>query len=616
MNREERCKVELLAPARDADIARAAIDCGADAVYMGAPAFGARQAAGNSIADIARAADYAHLYGARLYATLNTLVFEDELKRAEETAREVIAAGADALIIQDMAYMEMGLEGVEFHASTQTFNATPEKVRFLGRAGFSRVILERALSLAEIEAIHTAADVELECFVHGALCVCCSGRCYMSRTMSQRSGNRGDCMQACRLSYDLCDRYGKELVRGKHLLSLKDLNLSDRIGPMLDAGVTSFKIEGRLKGNAYVKNTVAWYRRRLDEEMAAREGFRRSSSGISSPQFDPDITRTFSRGYTHYFFDGKCPRVSTPDTPKATGKFIGRVTLSGSGWVETDGTEEIAAGDGLCFMTGEEFAGTNVNRVENGRIFFNRNITLSAGTVVYRNYDCRFEAMLERSRAKRTIRVSATVTLGKGEISALFRDEDGFEAAASCVCDNGSARDPVRMAESIRMQLSRSGDTVFEVAKVVLSQPAASTSGNDMPFVKMSQLNALRREGLEKLLHRRMERVPEINRKAPDSRALYPSGELFADDNVTNSLAERFYLRFGARPVEQSRELSASLRGVTVMKTPFCIRRENAMCPKEGKDGAASPLWIRHGRYAYRLEFDCSRCSMSVIYEG
>ena len=316
-------KIELLAPARDLRSARAAIDCGADAVYMGGPRFGARQAAGNSVADIAAVAEYARRFGVRVYVTLNTLLFDDELADAERIARQVVEAGADALIVQDMAYLEMELEGVELHASTQTFNASPEKAAFLADCGFSRVILERNLSLEEIRRIRAATDVELECFVHGAICVCYSGRCYMSRTMSPRSGNRGDCMQACRLPYDLLDAAGNVLMAGKHLLSVRDMDLSGRLGDLLDAGVTSFKIEGRLKDEAYVRNVVAWYRTRLDREIAARPGLVRASEGQSDPGFEPDLARTFSRGRTEYFFDGRRARVSTPDTPKAVGGLPG-----------------------------------------------------------------------------------------------------------------------------------------------------------------------------------------------------------------------------------------------------------------------------------------------------
>ena len=497
-------KIELLAPARDLRSARAAIDCGADAVYMGGPRFGARQAAGNSVADIAAVAEYARRFGVRVYVTLNTLLFDDELADAERIARQVVEAGADALIVQDMAYLEMELEGVELHASTQTFNASPEKAAFLADCGFSRVILERNLSLEEIRRIRAATDVELECFVHGAICVCYSGRCYMSRTMSPRSGNRGDCMQACRLPYDLLDAAGNVLMAGKHLLSVRDMDLSGRLGDLLDAGVTSFKIEGRLKDEAYVRNVVAWYRTRLDREIAARPGLVRASEGQSDPGFEPDLARTFSRGRTEYFFDGRRARVSTPDTPKAVGGFVCRVARSGPGWFELQGGEAFAPGDGICFMYGGRLAGTNVNGTEGGRVQLNKEWKLPAGTEIYRNYDRRFSARLEGARARRSVRVSVTVSFDEGAVSAEFRDGDGCSATASVVCGNGAAREPEKVLEMLRTQLVRSGDTMFDVAEVCFADGMEG-----VPFVRVSEANALRREGLEALLRHRTERRTE-----------------------------------------------------------------------------------------------------------
>ena len=512
-------KIELLAPARDLRSARAAIDCGADAVYMGGPRFGARQAAGNSVADIAAVAEYARRFGVRVYVTLNTLLFDDELADAERIARQVVEAGADALIVQDMAYLEMELEGVELHASTQTFNASPEKAAFLADCGFSRVILERNLSLEEIRRIRAATDVELECFVHGAICVCYSGRCYMSRTMSPRSGNRGDCMQACRLPYDLLDAAGNVLMAGKHLLSVRDMDLSGRLGDLLDAGVTSFKIEGRLKDEAYVRNVVAWYRTRLDREIAARPGLVRASEGQSDPGFEPDLARTFSRGRTEYFFDGRRARVSTPDTPKAVGGFVCRVARSGPGWFELQGGEAFAPGDGICFMYGGRLAGTNVNGTEGGRVQLNKEWKLPAGTEIYRNYDRRFSARLEGARARRSVRVSVTVSFDEGAVSAEFRDGDGCSATASVVCGNGAAREPEKVLEMLRTQLVRSGDTMFDVAEVCFADGMEG-----VPFVRVSEANALRREGLEALLRHRTERRTERHPARAAAGCRYPYG--------------------------------------------------------------------------------------------
>ena len=604
-------KIELLAPARDLRSARAAIDCGADAVYMGGPRFGARQAAGNSVADIAAVAEYARRFGVRVYVTLNTLLFDDELADAERIARQVVEAGADALIVQDMAYLEMELEGVELHASTQTFNASPEKAAFLADCGFSRVILERNLSLEEIRRIRAATDVELECFVHGAICVCYSGRCYMSRTMSPRSGNRGDCMQACRLPYDLLDAAGNVLMAGKHLLSVRDMDLSGRLGDLLDAGVTSFKIEGRLKDEAYVRNVVAWYRTRLDREIAARPGLVRASEGQSDPGFEPDLARTFSRGRTEYFFDGRRAGVSTPDTPKAVGGFVCRVARSGPGWFEPQGGEAFAPGDGICFMYGGRLAGTNVNGTEGGRVQLNKEWKLPAGTEIYRNYDRRFSARLEGARACRSVRVSVTVSFDEGAVSAEFRDGDGCSATASVVCGNGAAREPEKVLEMLRTQLVRSGDTMFDVAEVCFVDGMEG-----VPFVRVSEANALRREGLEALLRHRTERRTERHPARAAAGCRYPYGTPEASENVTNRLARRFYERVGGAGAAPGYDLQADLRGVAVMRTPFCVRREHGMCLKGRRDEGPAPLWLRHGPFVYRLEFDCAQCMMSVVFEG
>ncbi len=579
-------KIELLAPARDLRSARAAIDCGADAVYMGGPRFGARQAAGNSVADIAAVAEYARRFGVRVYVTLNTLLFDDELADAERIARQVVEAGADALIVQDMAYLEMELEGVELHASTQTFNASPEKAAFLADCGFSRVILERNLSLEEIRRIRAATDVELECFVHGAICVCYSGRCYMSRTMSPRSGNRGDCMQACRLPYDLLDAAGNVLMAGKHLLSVRDMDLSGRLGDLLDAGVTSFKIEGRLKDEAYVRNVVAWYRTRLDREIAARPGLVRASEGQSDPGFEPDLARTFSRGRTEYFFDGRRARVSTPDTPKAVGGFVCRVARSGPGWFELQGGEAFAPGDGICFMYGGRLAGTNVNGTEGGRVQLDRSGNFRAGTEIYRNYDRRFSARLEGARARRSVRVSVTVSFDEGAVSAEFRDGDGCSATASVVCGNGAAREPEKVLEILRMQLVRSGVPMCRsVAEVCF--PADSAEG--VPFVRVPRRTLCDGRGSEASLCHRTERRTERHPARAAAGCRYPYGTPEASENVTNRLARRFYERVGGAGAAPGYDLQADLRGVAVMRTPFCVRREHGMCLKGRRDEGPAP---------------------------
>lgn len=601
---------ELLAPARDYETAVAAIDYGADAVYMGAPRFGARHAAGNSVEDIRRAVEYAGRYGARVYATLNTILFENELEQAKIQAEEVISAGADALIIQDMAYMEMGLAGVEFHASTQTFNATPEKVKFLREAGFSRVILERNLTLEEIKAIRRETDVELEVFVHGAICVCHSGRCYMSRTMSPRSGNRGECSQPCRLTYDLLDADMKTLAEGKHFLSVRDLDLSGRIGDLLDAGVTSFKIEGRLKDVNYVKNSVAHYRRRIDEELSKRPGFRKSSAGTAVYDFDPDPSKTFTRGRSEYFFGGKKTGVASFDTPKAIGEPVGKVTASGKTWIETDAPTNLSNGDGICFVTGGELLGANVNRTEGKKVFLNKESSITPGTVIYRNYDRSFASKLEGSRTRRLIDANAKVETGKDGLKLVFTDEEGITATAAREIKAEPASDPRKAAENLAAQVRKSGDTIFRINNIEISK-----SSDAVPFIPMSVINALRREGLEKLLATRLSLPQRRVYAEKDEASPYPSPEIGPSENVTNSLAEKFYRRHGASEIAAGLDTKDTLHGETVMRTPYCIRRETGRCAKNSPD-SNTDLFLRRGTHLYRLRFDCRNCVMEVIFEN
>ena len=607
-------KIELLAPARNLECAVAAIDCGADAVYMGAPRFGARHAASNTVNDIRQAARYAHAFGARLYVTLNTVLFDHELNDARTLALQVADAGADALIVQDMAFLEMGLRGIELHASTQTFNLSPEKVRFLHEAGFARVILERNISLDNIAAIRAATDVELECFVHGAICVCYSGRCYMSRSMSARSGNRGDCMQACRLSYDLCDSHGNILIPHSHILSVMDLDLSARLGELLDAGVSSFKIEGRLKDISYVKNTVAYYRQCLDREINLRNGLQRASSGTSLIPFTPDISKSFSRGFTQYFIDGRRAGVSDPMSPKSKGTLLGKVVRSGATWFELDADSDLIPGDGISFMHNGTLSGSNVNAVRNRRISINNNITLPVGVQVFRNRDHRFNSLVENASVKRKLNVAIKVLIDEVSIRLRFRDEDGFTVDVDASPNNGPARDKSVLYNTLLTQLSRSGDTPFEVTEVTMRYSDGSDwTLHEVPFMRVAEINALRRQGLDTLWQLRAERKP-VPVVVEPHRVEYPY-PVSSAENVTNRLARNFYERHGVHDVPDGYDMLSDLTGVTVMKTPFCVRRENGMCQKSSRRNA-EPLFLRHGTFRYRLEFDCMACEMSVVALG
>ena len=595
--------VELLAPAKDYASAVAAVDYGADAVYIGGAKFGARQAAGNSAEEIARVVEYARRYGVRVHAALNTLVWDDELEEAERQARELIAAGVDALIVQDMALRRMSLP-VELHASTQVCNSTPEGARFLGEAGFARVILERNLSLDEIRAICSATAAEVECFVHGAICVGFSGRCFLSRSMSGRSGNRGACSQPCRLAWDLTDGQGRTYIAGKHLLSVRDMNLSHRIGDLLDAGVTSFKIEGRLKDTNYIKNVVAYYRRAVDEALAVRPGFVRSSAGESVPDFTPDPSKSFTRGESEYFFAGKRPGVASFDTPKAVGEYVGRVAkVFGNGFTLL-GEAELAPGDGICFITPHGVTGTNVNAAEGRRIVPNRMEGIVVGAEVYRNSDRLFNLRLERSRTRRVIPATAVAEVSAEGFAMTYTDCEGVTASAARTVPLDRAKNPGANASALRVQAMKSGDTIFAVRD-------AEVRGAEW-FVPASLAAEVRREALSALDEVRRNRPLEHRILPENPAARYPSERLTAEENVTNRLAEAFYRDHGVRQIERGLDLAPTTAGHRVMRSAYCIRREIGECLRE-RPRLRGDLYLVHGAHRYRLEFDCAACEMSLI---
>lgn len=596
-------KLELLAPAKDWATAVAAIDCGADAVYMGASQFGARHEAGNSDEEFARAAEYAHRFGARIYCTLNTVLFDHELAAAERLARRMIDAGADALIVQDMAYRRMNLP-VELHASTQMCNTTVEGVKFLADCGFSRVVLERALSIGEICAIGRATEVELECFIHGAICVSHSGHCFLARSLDPtRSGNRGTCSQPCRLPWDLVDDSGRRLITSKHLLSPRDFNLTARLGEMIDAGVCSFKIEGRLKEIQYVRNIVAWYNRALDDAIACRSSFVRASEGQSRPDFTPDPQKSFTRGETTYYMDGKRRGVASFDTPKSVGEPLGRVAAVDRNGFRMDRAADLVAGDGICFRSAAGLVGTNVNAVDGVRVMPNRMAGIVVGAEVFRNSDRRFNLALERSRTRRTIAVRALCTADETGVRVTFADGYG-NTADYAVCQSlEAAADHEKMRRTAEQQLTKSGGTIFEVVAV----------GMDLGgrFIPSSLLATLRRGGLEAL--ERVRRVrPGSSKQLPEKPVLSPRKRLTAADNVTNRLAEAFWRDHGVGTIEAGFDAGTPTAGRRVMECSYCIRREIGACLREGS-ALRGELSLVRGTRRYRLEFDCRACRMYLI---
>lgn len=602
-------KIELLVPARTADIGIEAILHGADAVYIGGPSFGARAAAANSVDDIARLTDFAHRYDARVYVTLNTLLYDEELKPAERLVGELYRAGVDALIVQDMALLRLDIPPIALHASTQTDNRSIEKVRFLYDAGFSRVVLARELSGKEIRSIADAVPVELEVFVHGALCVSYSGQCYLSRALSGRSANRGECAQYCRLPYTLLDADGRPLIRDKHLLSLKDMNRSDRLEALLDAGVTSLKIEGRLKELSYVKNVTAWYRRCLDEIFARRPEYRAASTGRVDYLFDPDPRKSFNRGFTRYFFDGSSEKgLGSPDTPKSLGEPLGRVVSVRGASLTVENGARLHNGDGLCFLNAKGvFGGFRVNRVEGATLYPLEKPVLTPGTMLYRNYDHLFDQSLQKKSARRRIAVDMSFYEIPRGFALKITDECGCSVVIARGWDKEEARTP--QDENQKKQLSRLGDTLFEAHSVEISM-----SGKNY-FIPSSLLADLRREAIDRLMMVR-QMAYRRSRRRSEGACLYPVSSLTYLGNVSNALARAFYHDHGVKHIDPAYECVPVEDGA-LMFTRFCIKRQWGKCPREKAPARVGepwkePLYLQYRDTRLRLEFDCARCQMRL----
>ena len=595
-------KIELLAPAKDFETAVDAINCGADAVYIGAGKFGARYAATNSIEDISRVAEYAHRYGAKVYATLNTLLFDNELEEARKQALALIEAGVDALIIQDMAYCRMNLP-IELHASTQTNCVTPEKVKFFEEVGFKRAILERSLSKEQICNIRKATNIELEAFVHGAICVSQSGRCFFSRSTSERSGNRGECSQPCRLEYDLCNDKGETIIKSKHLLSVRDLDLSARLGELIDAGVCSFKIEGRLKDRTYVRNIVSLYRQLLDAEIAKRSDVERSSVGRSVAEFEPNVSRTFTRGAGEYLFDGKRRGVASFDTPKAMGEKIGKIVKVDRQGILLDRKHDLTTGDGVCFISNGALVGTNVVGTASERVQLNRYDGVAVGVELFRNYNRLFSQAVERSRIKRTISTDLHLQFSEESITLTATDESGISATTTIAQTSEEARDKAKGEEALRRQLMRSGDTIFEVRNIEISE---------VRFAPMSVIGALRRDVFELLERERLARHEKSVGFAENSDAKYPASTLTPQDNVTNHLAREFYADHGVVEIAEGLDCRATTAGEQVVISDYCIRREIGECLLQ-KPRLRGDLYLVRGTKKYRLCFDCKACQMKIF---
>jgi putative protease len=603
--------LELLAPARNADLGILALRCGADAVYMGAARFGARQAAGCGLEDFQRLTAEARLWGAKVYATLNTILFDPELEDARRLAWELFDAGVDALIIQDMAYLELDLPPLPLHASTQAACDGPDKVAFLASQGFTRAILARELSLAEIRTIRAAADIELEGFVYGALCVGESGRCYLSGAVCGRSGNRGECAQPCRAPWNLADAAGRVLLRDKHLLSIRDLDLSGSLEELADAGVTTFKIEGRLKDADYVKNVVSHLRGRLDTLLDRRPELGRASLGRVSRGFAPDPAKTFQRGLSTYRLHGERRPMGTPDSANHLGEFVGTVRSIQADRLVLDRKADLHPGDGLAYTDGSEVAGTVVNAVDERQLFVQDPSRIRPGTRVHRNLDLHWLKALRAAKVERRIPVAARLDFPDGAVRLRLEDETGLAAEASASGDFAPARDPGAAAQAIRDALERLGDSPFALA---------SLDSAEARFVPVSRLNQLRREAAAALeAARRAPRATQQRRPAGPMRPL-PAPELDFTWNIANSAARAFYERAGGKVLEPAAELQPSLKDRVVMTTRHCLRFELGWCqihpnPEPWKRLAEpkGPLFLENGPTRLECRFDCARCRMELI---
>lgn len=622
--------LELLSPARTADIGIEAIQHGADAVYIGGPSFGARTAADNSVQDIERLVRHAHRYNARIFVTLNTILRDDELEPARKLAWQFYDAGVDALIIQDMGLLEIDLPPIQLHGSTQTDIRTPDKARFLQDAGLSQLVLARELTHEQIRAIRQQTHCTLEFFVHGALCVAYSGQCYISHAHTGRSANRGDCSQACRLPYQVVDSEGRFVAHDKHVLSMKDNNQSANLTALVDAGVRSFKIEGRYKDLAYVKNITGHYRRLFDELLEQRPELARASSGRTQLHFTPDPDQNFNREFTDYFVQGRKEDIGAFDTPKNPGRPIGHVTRVGTDHVELDVTAPdvvLHNGDGLCYYDlQKELVGLAINRAEpvgalslaKWRVYPKDPVAglkdLRKGTELNRNRDMNWVRLMEKKSSERRIGLWATLRETPEGYALDLTDEDGHAASASVAAAHTPARDATQAAQVLREQLGRFGTTIFEALDINLqiSQPW---------FVPASTLNALRRDATQSLEAARARAYLRPARAQPvDPPVPYPEDTLTYLANVYNEAARRFYVRHGVKVIAAAYESHEETGEVSLMITKHCVRFSLSLCPKQAKGVTgvqgtvrAEPLTLINGKEKLTLRFDCKPCEMHVV---
>ncbi len=602
-------QIELLAPAKNVENAKQVILHGADAVYIGAPKFGARAAASNTIEDIAELVEFAHQYYVRVYVALNTIIYEDELAEVEQLIWQLWHIGVDALIVQDMGITKLNLPPIPLHASTQCDNRTPEKVKFLQEAGFRQVVLARELSLQQIKEISSQTNVALEAFIHGALCVSYSGQCYMSYALGGRSANRGVCAQFCRLPYDLVDAKGKVLMRDKYLLSLRDLHRSKQdIEAMIDAGVSSFKIEGRLKEMAYCKNVTAWYRQTIDEIIASRSDLKRSSSGKEQINFQPRPDRVFNRGFTDYFLKGRPKDLYNFDTPKSMGEEMGFVRAQKLQHFIYLGKEDLNNGDGLSYFDENgKFAGFRVNKVEGNKVYpANASLRLKTGIKLYRTANQAFDAAMEKTTAQRRIDVEMACWETQDGFALQLSDAEGHRAAIQFACEKTPAQKPQK--EHLRALLSKATHPLFSVQDCHIDWKGEY-------FLPSSQWTEQRNRLYELFVKTRKIQYPKEEYRLPQTQHAYPQEKLNYLGNVLNSQAKAFYQQHQVTQVEAALEADENIQGkIELMRCKHCLRYALKACPKQADHQVLDePLHLVYKQYRLPLAFDCRRCEMIIL---
>ncbi|MFY7826893.1 MAG: peptidase U32 family protein [Flectobacillus sp.] len=605
-------KIEILAPAKNLYQGMAAVNAGADAVYMGAHQFGARSNATNSVEDVAEMVKYAHLFKAKVFVVINTILYDNELEACRKLIYELYDIGVDALIIQDMAIMEMDLPPIVIHASTQANNRDANHVKFLADAGMKRVVLARELNLDQIQEIHKATDVELEFFVAGALCVSFSGNCYMSVANGERSANRGSCAQNCRLPYRLEDGTGKTLIENSHLLSIKDLDLSDQLPNLIEAGISSFKIEGRLKDIVYVKNNTSFLRKKLDaflEENSDR--FEKASSGRTFYNFEPEMDRSFNRGYTDYFLNKRKEKIGSWESPKSKGQYIGKVLeIKANGYV-IENYEKLNNGDGLYFQNeAGEADGAQINIIFNNIVIPNTFKPLAIGTEIYRNSDAEFNKMVEKENsAVRKIGVKLEFTETETGFQLLAIDEDGHQSVGTIEVAKELAKSQDSVIPNIKKNLAKTGNTPFIVDEL-------EVEFSENWFLPISKVNEIRRDVLERLVDIRVNEYHREEHKLEKTTHPYPVEKLDFMYNVSNKMARTFYQRHGVTEIEKAFELQWDPGKSRVMTTKYCVKYELGKCARYQRqtmgEKLVEPLTLKHGEVEYKLKFNCKPCEMEI----